>query len=104
MQLSNMEEEDEDGDNIIPSRIKCIIGKTYIFQLKITTYNFFVRKQNFTVTRVIEIEGNEQLQETTKRGANNGNEVIEEKICAEVKKRKIVKKYNCTNKYYLVLF
>ncbi|XP_023882276.1 replication protein A 70 kDa DNA-binding subunit C [Quercus suber] len=92
MQLSNMEEEDEDDDNIIPSSIKCIIGKTYIFQLKITAYNFFVRKQNFTVTRVIEIEGNGQLQETTKRGANNGNEVLEEKISAQVKKRKIVKK------------
>ncbi|XP_050251028.1 uncharacterized protein LOC126697934 [Quercus robur] len=92
MQLSNMEEEDEDDDNIIPSSIKRIIGKTYIFQLKITAYNFFVRKQNFTVTRVIEIEGNGQLQETTKRGANNGNEVLEEKICAQVKKRKIVKK------------
>ncbi|KAK9991559.1 hypothetical protein SO802_026544 [Lithocarpus litseifolius] len=90
MQLSNMEEEDEDGDNIIPNSIKCIIGKTYIFQLNITAYNFFVRKQNFTVTRVI--EGNGQLQETTKRRANNGNEVLEEKICAQVKKRKIVKK------------
>ncbi|KAL0012996.1 hypothetical protein SO802_000065 [Lithocarpus litseifolius] len=79
------------GD-IIPSSIKCIIGKTYTFQLKITAYNFFVRKQNFTVTRVIEIEGNRKLQDTTKRGANNGNEVLEEKICAQVKKRKIVKK------------
>ncbi|KAK4608593.1 hypothetical protein RGQ29_002127 [Quercus rubra] len=29
--LSNMEEEDVDGDNIIPNSIKCIIGKTYIF-------------------------------------------------------------------------
>ncbi|KAL0010781.1 hypothetical protein SO802_005889, partial [Lithocarpus litseifolius] len=62
MQLSNMEEEDEDCDNIFPSSIKCIIGKSYIFQLKITAYNFFVCKQNFTVTRVIKIEGNRQLQ------------------------------------------
>uniref|UniRef100_A0A7N2KKG9 Replication factor A C-terminal domain-containing protein n=1 Tax=Quercus lobata TaxID=97700 RepID=A0A7N2KKG9_QUELO len=46
-QLSNMEEEDVDGDNIIPNSINCIIGKTYIFQVKVTAYNFFVRKQNF---------------------------------------------------------
>lgn len=32
--------------------------------MKITSYNFFVHKQNFTVSRVIEIEGNEQLQVT----------------------------------------
>ncbi|KAL0000117.1 hypothetical protein SO802_019719 [Lithocarpus litseifolius] len=54
--------QDVDGDNIIPNSIKCIIGKTYIFQVKVTAYNFFVRKQNFTITRVFEIEGNEQLQ------------------------------------------
>ena len=50
--------------NIIPSSIKCIIGKTYIFQLKITAYNFFIHKKNFAVTRVIEIEGNGKLQVT----------------------------------------
>ena len=90
--------------------------------MKITAYNFFVRKQNFTVSRVIEIEGNGQLQITMlhlyfideviilslihnnilhhidyrkqqKEGlARNGNEVPKETICAEVKKRKIVKK------------
>uniref|UniRef100_A0A7N2N963 Replication protein A 70 kDa DNA-binding subunit B/D first OB fold domain-containing protein n=1 Tax=Quercus lobata TaxID=97700 RepID=A0A7N2N963_QUELO len=35
---------------------------------------------------------NMEEEETTKRGANNGNEVLEEKICAQVKKRKILKK------------
>ncbi|KAF3946028.1 hypothetical protein CMV_027660 [Castanea mollissima] len=72
-----MEEEDVDGDNIIPNSIKCIIGKTYIFQVKVTAYNFFVRKQNFT--------------ETTKR-TKNGNEVSKETICTEVKKRTFLKK------------
>ncbi|KAF3945921.1 hypothetical protein CMV_027755 [Castanea mollissima] len=66
-----------DGDNIIPNSIKCIIGKTYIFQVKVTAYNFFVRKQNFT--------------ETTKR-TKNGNEVSKETICTEVKKRTFLKK------------
>ena len=36
--------------------------KTYIFQVKFTAYSFFVCNQSFTVTRVFEIEGNEQLQ------------------------------------------
>ncbi|KAM4084943.1 hypothetical protein ACB094_08G171400 [Castanea mollissima] len=89
-----MEEEDVDGDNIIPNSIKCIIGKTYIFQVKVTAYNFFVCKQNFTVTRVFEIEGTEQLQETTKK-TKNGNEVSKETICTEVKKRTFLKKSCC---------
>nr|POE65414.1 hypothetical protein CFP56_55276 [Quercus suber] len=55
-------------------------------------YNFFVCKQNIMVTRVFEIEGNEQLQETTKRGTKNGNEVSKETIFAEVKKINFLKK------------
>lgn len=40
--------------NNIPQFLKDLVGKTYTFQLKLSTYNFTSKHQSFTISRIFE--------------------------------------------------
>nr|POE66483.1 replication protein a 70 kda dna-binding subunit b [Quercus suber] len=61
-QVYTTEIKDEDDDeDVVPKPIKNLLGKTYMFQIKINPNNIFTTKQNFTAIHVFEDHAYKQL-------------------------------------------
>ncbi|KAF3964835.1 hypothetical protein CMV_010923 [Castanea mollissima] len=54
--------DEDDEEDVVPKPIKILLGKTYMFQIKINPNNIFTTKQNFTAIHVFEDHEYKQLQ------------------------------------------
>ena len=55
-------QDEDDDEDVVPKPIKNLLGKTYMFQIKINPNKIFTTKQNFTAKYVFEDHEYKQLQ------------------------------------------
>ncbi|KAK9996816.1 hypothetical protein SO802_021502 [Lithocarpus litseifolius] len=54
------------NENILPKEIEKIIGKEYLFQLHLDEYNLKYGKENYTVSKILEVETSHQQNDSRK--------------------------------------